>query len=462
MYKRQHIHFIGVGGIGMSGIATLLLKLGYHVSGSDLKETETTRRLTDLGGVIYYGHRAENIRGAGVVVVSSAIPPDNPELLAAKAAKIPVIPRAEMLAELMRLHRYGVAVAGAHGKTTTSSMVAAVLSAGGLDPTSVIGGKVNGLGTNARLGQRDFIVAEADESDGSFLLLTPSIVVVTNIDAEHLDHYRDLGEIQEAFVSFINKVPFYGVAIVCLDDPHLSTLLPRLKKRLLTYGLSAQADIRATDIVPSGHQTSFVARYQNRILGRIVLPLAGIHNVVNALAALAVGLELEIPFRHIREGLEGFAGVARRLEILGEAAGAVFIDDYAHHPTEIRASLAAVRDMFPKRPLLVVFQPHRYTRTKALWEQFATCFFESDRLVVTDIYPASEPEIPGVEASALAKAIADHGHGAVTYVPKGGLIEAVASMVRPGEVVVTLGAGDIGRLARAIFEYFQKERAQCA
>ncbi|WP_456431116.1 UDP-N-acetylmuramate--L-alanine ligase [Thermosulfuriphilus sp.] len=436
----------------MSGIAALLLKLGYKVSGSDLRATEITRRLEALGGTIFYGHRTENIIGAQVIVVSSAIRPDNPELKAALEAKVPVIPRAEMLAELMRLHRYGVAVAGAHGKTTTSSLVAAVLAAGGLDPTSVIGGKVNGLGTNARLGQRDFIVAEADESDGSFLLLTPSIVVVTNIDAEHLDHYEGLEEIKEAFVAFINKVPFYGVAIVCLDDPYLSALRPRLKKRLLTYGLSAQADVRATDIVPLGGRMSFGVRFHGQLLGRITLPLAGIHNVLNALAAVAVGLELEIPFEQIREGIEQFSGVARRLEIKGEIKGTVFIDDYAHHPTEIRASLAAIREMFPKRPLLAIFQPHRYSRTQALWDQFSTCFFETDRLVVTDIYPASELPVPGVTGEALARAIADHGHGSVTYIPKEKLVGQVISRIRPAEVVVTLGAGDIGRLLLEILQ----------
>ena len=366
MYRKtKHIHFVGIGGIGMSGIAELLLSLGYRVSGSDLRTTDITRRLAGMGGVIHEGHEAPWVEGADVVVTSTAIAVDNPEVVAAREQHIPVIQRAEMLAELMRLKKYGIAVAGSHGKTSTTSMVATVLAEAGLDPTVVVGGKVHGFGSNAKLGEGEFLVAEADESDGSFLKLSPVIEVITNIDREHLDFYRDIEQIKDYFVDFVERLPFYGVAIVCFDNDHVAQILPRLQKRILTYGLTEQADLQAVHIVTGGGTSEFTVRFRDRELGRVRLNRPGRHVIYNSLAAIGVALELEIDFAVIARALEGFQGVQRRLQVKGEAGGVLVIDDYGHHPTEIRATLDAVRERCPDRPAALAFQPRPYTRTRA-------------------------------------------------------------------------------------------------
>jgi UDP-N-acetylmuramate--alanine ligase len=462
MYKKnKHIHFVGIGGIGMSGIAELLLNLGYTVSGSDLRESAITRRLASLGGRIHIGHQGEWIKGADVVVTSTAVKADNPEVLAASQAQVPVIRRAEMLAELMRLKRFGIAVAGSHGKTTTTSMVGWVLAQAGLDPTVVIGGQVNSLGTNAKLGQGEFLVAEADESDGSFLHLSPVVEVVTNIDLEHLDYYRDIDQIKEVFLEFINKIPFYGAAVICLDDPDVADLLPLIKKRLITYGMSAQAQIRARDIVTVGLSTRFEVYQGGEHLGQIVLPLAGIHNVYNTLAAVGVGLELDIPFAVIAEAMASFSGVQRRLQIKGEGHGITVVDDYGHHPTEIRATLSAMRAAWPNRRLVVFFQPHRYSRTHGLMREFSTAFYEADILYVTEIYPAGEAPIPGVTSATLVDSIQAHGHKQAYMAPTLEQIAAVAmTIIKPGDVVLTLGAGSIYRAGEQILKTLQEQETQ--
>jgi UDP-N-acetylmuramate--alanine ligase len=453
MYPRfQHIHFIGIGGIGMSGIAEVLLNLGYRVSGSDLRDTEITRRLASLGGTIYYGHKPEHIQGAEVVVISSAVRPDNPEVVAARQALLPVIPRAEMLAELMRL-KYGVAVAGSHGKTTTTSMVANVLAHGGLDPTVIIGGRLDKWGSNARLGQGSFLVAEADESDGSFLHLSPSIAVVTNIDLEHLDYYRDLDHIRETFLEFLGRLPFYGLAILCLDDPHLPALIPKLKKRYRTYGLTAQADLQAREIVHQGLSTRYLLYQGGKELLEIRFKLPGIHNVYNSLAAVAVGLELEIPLDKIREAFESLEGVQRRFQIRGEYGGATVVDDYGHHPTEIKATLNAARACWPDRRLVVIFQPHRYTRTRALFEEFTTAFYQADRLLLLPIYAAGEDPLEGVRTEALVERIKEKGHRDVSFVS--GPAEATALLkqtLTPDDILITLGAGDVWKIGQDLVE----------
>ncbi len=426
----------------MSGIAEVLLNLGYQVSGSDLRESEITRRLCELGGVIAYGHRSDNVQGADVVVTSTAVKTDNPEVLEAHRRLIPVIPRAEMLAELMRM-KYGIAVAGTHGKTTTTSMVATVLSHGGIDPTSVIGGRLDLLGSNAKLGQGKFLVAEADESDGSFLHLSPTIAVVTNIDADHLDFYSDLEEIKQTFINFINKVPFYGLAVICLDDPNIQEILPQVNKRFTTYGLSSQADFRATHLEHSGGRTSFVVHHRGEELGRISIGMPGRHNVLNALSAVAVAMELDLPFATIAEGFEDFGGVQRRFQVKYDRAGVMVVDDYGHHPAEIKATLAAARSGWDRR-VIAVFQPHRFSRTEALLGDFATAFYQADHLVVTDIYAAGEEPIPGVDAAGLTKAIVEHGHKDAHYIADPNAIVAhLMREVREGDIVITLGAGNI-------------------
>ena len=445
MYKRSyHIHFVGIGGIGMSGIAELLLNLDHQVSGSDLQETEITRRLENLGATIYYNHQPQQVAGADVVVVSSAIDSNNPEVVAAnKDYHLPVIRRAEMLAELMRL-KYAVLVAGAHGKTTTTSMVGTVLAEGGLDPTVVIGGRLNAWGTNAKLGKGDFVVAEADESDGTFLLYSPTISLVTNIDTEHLDFYQDLDEIKETFLEFMNQVPFYGLNILCLEDENIQSLLPRIKKRLVTYGFSAQADFQARDISFAGLSGSYLACYRGQELGKVNLSIPGWHNVLNSLGAVAVGHELEIPFPAICRGLKEMTGVQRRFQIKGEVSGIIVIDDYGHHPAEIKAVLKTVAECFPAHRRYVLFQPHRFTRTQALFEDFTTAFYQSDVLIVTDIYAASERPIPGVHAEKLATAIQEHGHGNIRYIANPvDVIPLLMEEVREKDVVLTLGAGNI-------------------
>ncbi|MDH3554588.1 MAG: UDP-N-acetylmuramate--L-alanine ligase [Syntrophobacteria bacterium] len=460
MYKRSyHIHFVGIGGIGMSGIAELLLNLGHQVSGSDIQETEITRRLETLGATISYSHQPQQVAGADAVVVSSAIDSDNPEVAAANMDyHIPVIRRAEMLAELMRL-KYAVLVAGAHGKTTTTSMVGTVMAEGGLDPTVIIGGRLNAWGTNAKLGQGDFVVAEADESDGTFLLYSPTISLVTNIDTEHLDFYKDLDEIKETFLEFINQVPFYGLNILCLEDENIQGLLPRIKKRMVTYGFSAQADFQARDLAFDGLNVSYRAFYCGQELGKVTLPIPGQHNALNSLAAVAVGHELEIPFSAICRGLQEMTGVQRRFQIKGEVNGVTVIDDYGHHPTEIKAVLKTMASSFPGRRRLVLFQPHRYTRTQALFEDFTTAFYQSDVLIVTEIYAASEPVIPGVHAEKLTTAIQKHGHGNVRYIPDHlALVPSLVEEVRGGDVVLTLGAGNIWQTGEALLEKLKERK----
>jgi UDP-N-acetylmuramate--alanine ligase len=452
MFKKiKHIHFVGIGGIGMSGIAEVLLNLGYKVSGSDMKESDTTERLRSLGGEIAIGHRAENVTTPHVVVISSAVKSDNVEVIAAREQQVPVIPRAEMLAELMRL-KYGVAIAGAHGKTTTTSMVSTVLAAGGIDPTVVIGGKLNSLGTNAKLGQGEFLVAEADESDGSFLKLSPTIAVVTNIDAEHLDYYKDIDEIKAAFLTFINKVPFYGVAVLCLDQPHIQALIPKVEKRYQTYGMSTQADYQAKDISLRPLGSTFRVLHHSEDFGMFELAVPGVHNIANSLAAIAVARELEVEVDTIRKALREFSGVQRRFQIKGEAGGIIVVDDYGHHPTEVRATLAAAAAGLERR-VVVVFQPHRYTRTRHLLEEFFTAFNQADKLIILDIYAAGEKPIPGISGQALYEGIKKHGHKDVTYFPdRETVAEHVASQLKKGDLLITLGAGDVWKIGEQVVE----------
>jgi len=442
----QRIHLIGIGGSGMSGIAEVLLSSGYAVSGSDLKSSPVTLHLQKLGATIYEAHAAENVRGAHVVVVSSAVPADNVEIVEAHRQKIPVIPRAEMLAELMRL-KSGIAVAGAHGKTTTTSMVASVLAAAGLDPTFVVGGRVNHAGSNARVGEGEYMVVEADESDGSFLLLAPVIAVITTIDREHLDHYKSLEEIQDAFLQFANRVPFYGSVVLCLDEPNVQAILPGVKRPVITYGTSSQADLIISDVKLNGLSSEFRLKYHGDDLGVFGLPAPpGIHNVRNAAAAAAVALALNVPADLIRQGLAKFSGVGRRFEIKGNFSGVTLIDDYGHHPAEIRATLEAARGCDYKR-LLVLFQPHRFTRTKHLWEDFCRSFNHADILVITDIYAAGESPIEGITGESLASAISAAGHKSVVYTStlQGG-IEFILREARAGDAVLTIGAGSVGRV----------------
>ncbi len=452
MFKRiKHIHFVGIGGIGMSGIAEVLLNLGYRVSGSDMKESDTTARLRKLGGVISIGHNAGNITSPHVVVISSAVKNDNVEVLAAREKQIPVIPRAEMLAELMRL-KYGVAIAGAHGKTTTTSMVSTVLAAGGIDPTVVIGGKLNSLGTNAKLGQGEFLVAEADESDGSFLKLSPTIAVVTTIDAEHLDYYKNIEEIKDAFLAFINKVPFYGVSILCLDQQHIQSLSPSVQKRYQTYGMSTQADYQARDISLRQLGSTFKVLHHNRDLGLFELMVPGVHNICNSLAAIAVARELEIDVETIRKALKEFSGVQRRFQIKGAVQGIIVVDDYGHHPTEVKATLAAAASSMERR-VVVVFQPHRYTRTQHLLEEFFTAFNQADKLIIMDIYAAGEKPIPGVSGQALYEGIKKYGHKDVTYIPdKDKVADHMTTILKKGDLMITLGAGDVWKIGEQVLE----------
>ncbi|XYI00491.1 UDP-N-acetylmuramate--L-alanine ligase [Sorangium sp. So ce1128] len=448
----RHVHFVGVGGVGMSGLAEILRSLEFEVSGSDLKESSTTRRLTSLGVRIDIGHRAENVRGVDVVVYSSAIRPENPELTEARALGIPAIGRAEMLAELMRV-KYGVAIAGSHGKTTTTSLVATVLRAAGLDPTVVVGGKMAALGTNARLGAGDLLVAEADESDGSFLRLTPTIAVVTNIDPEHLDHYGTHERIKDAFVEFAARVPFYGLAVLCLDHPHVQDLLPRIPRRHVTYGVSPQSDYSARGIQFRGLETSFNAYRRGEPLGGFTVKMPGAHNVLNCLATIAVADELEVPLDVTKQALATFGGVARRFTIVGSIGGITLVDDYGHHPAEIRATVDAARRAFPGEDhrIVVAFQPHRHTRTRDLFDEFTRAFNQADVLLVTDIYAAGEPPIPGITAERLVQSIREHGHHDARFVAdKADLPEALEQIVRPGDVVIALGAGDVNACVREL------------
>ncbi|MDP3278125.1 MAG: UDP-N-acetylmuramate--L-alanine ligase [Deltaproteobacteria bacterium] len=454
----KHIHFVGIGGIGMSGIAEVLLSLGYKVTGTDAKSGDMTRRLESLGAACFVGHEASYVEGADVVVFSSAIVRDNPELVAARARGIPVIRRAEMLAELMRL-KHGIAIGGSHGKTTTTSLVATVLQHAGLDPTVVIGGKLNALGTNARAGTGDLLVAEADESDGSFLKLSPVIAVITNIDPEHLDHYGSHEAIKTAFVDFAERIPFYGLAILCLDHPHVQDILPRIDRRVVTYGTSAQADYRADDVELNGPLASFTLIRHGESLGRFTVRLTGRHNVLNTLSVIAIADELGIDPSVTREALESFAGVQRRFTITDEIDTVTLVDDYAHHPAEIEATLEAAHAGF-KRRLLVIFQPHRYTRTHDLFDAFSRAFNRADELIVTEIYAAGEAPIEGIDGTSLAEAIRKHGHHRVHFCSDKSALPSLAhSLTRPGDMVISLGAGDVNQALRPLADMLRTDRS---
>jgi UDP-N-acetylmuramate--alanine ligase len=457
--KIQQIHFVGIGGIGMSGIAEVLLNLGYRVSGSDLKSSAVTQRLSSLGAMVFEGHRAENIAGAEVVVTSSAISQENPEVLEAHKLHVPVIQRAEMLAELMRL-KYGIAIAGMHGKTTTTSMVAAVLAGGGLDPTVVVGGRVDAMGSNARLGKSQYLVAEADESDRSFLKLSPILSVVTNIDREHMDCYRNMRDVKKTFLQFMDRVPFYGMVVACNDDPLLRRLLPEVQRRIVTYGTKRGSDFwiklgetganAGTGVGDPRPLSHFSVSYRQKDLGEFTLHVPGVHNILNATAAIAVGVGLDVGVEAIRAGLDQFRGVDRRFQSRGRAAGVSVIDDYGHHPTEIKATLAAARQCgFHK--VHVVFEPHRYTRTRDLIDDFTTAFGDADSLFVLDIYAASEKPIEGITGEALARAIREKGGRSAQYV--GSFADAVSSaaaVAQEGDMILTLGAGSVSQLGPMI------------
>ncbi len=451
-FRPQHVHFVGIGGIGMSGIAEVLLTLGYQVSGSDLKSTPVTERLAKLGANIQLGHRAENAAGAKAVVVTSAVDAQNPEIAEARRLQIPVIPRGEMLAELMRL-KFGIAIAGSHGKTTTTSMVACILNAAGMDPTVVVGGRVAAMqGSNARVGKSAILVVESDESDGSFLKLAPIIAVVTNIDREHLDHYASLDEIESAFADFVNKVPFYGAAVLCMEDANVQKIFPDIRRRTITYGRSAQVDLEIHSVALSPTGSNFSIRRAGTELGSFPVSVPGIHNVLNATAAIAVGIEMEVPIEKIRDGLAVFTGVDRRFSIRGMEHGVTVIDDYGHHPTEVKATLAAAK-LSPYRRILVLFQPHRFSRTRHLLDEFGTAFHQADDLYLLDIYAASETALEGVNAQALLEGIRAHGHRSAHYVSsmeEG--IEAVVGAANSGDLIITLGAGNVSQAADKILE----------
>jgi UDP-N-acetylmuramate--alanine ligase len=464
--KIQQIHFVGIGGIGMSGIAEVLLNLGYKVSGSDLKSSAVTQRLAGLGAAVFEGHRAKNIAGAEVVVTSSAISTENPEVAEAHKLHVPVIQRAEMLAELMRL-KYGIAIAGMHGKTTTTSMVAAVLAAGGLDPTVVVGGRVDALGSNARLGKSQYLVAEADESDRSFLKLSPILSVVTNIDREHMDCYRNMRDVKKTFLEFMDRVPFYGMIVACNDDPLLRRLLPQVQRRILTYGTKRGSDFliglgngsESKSVRVEGQPLSrFHVSYREKDLGEFTLHVPGVHNVLNATAAIAVGVGLDVGMDEIRAALEQFRGVDRRFHLRGRVAGVSVIDDYGHHPTEIKATLAAARQC-GFRKIHVVFQPHRYTRTRDLIEEFATAFDDADTLFVLDIYAASEKPIEGISGEALARTIREKSGRSAEYLSSfADVVSAAAAVAEDGDMILTLGAGSVSQLGPTILEKL-KDRA---
>jgi UDP-N-acetylmuramate--alanine ligase len=451
--KAKHVHFVGIGGIGMSGIAELLINLGYEVSGSDIKKSPVIRRLSELGGKISINHGKENIKGADVVVYSSAVSDDNPEIVEAKEKYIPVIPRAEMLAELMRL-KYGVAVAGTHGKTTTTSMIASILSCGNLDPTVVIGGRLDIWGgSNAKLGMGDILIAESDESDGSFMVLSPTISVVTNIDYEHIEHYGDMDTLRKTFINFINKIPFYGLAILCLDDEEIQGIIPQLRKRYLTYGMNSQADLRAVDIERRQLEVGFDLIFRNESLGPVVVGMPGDHNVLNALGAISVGLELDIDLDHIKEGIRNLGGLERRFQVKGEQNNILVLDDYGHHPTEVIATLQTAKTCWPEKRLIVVFQPHRYSRTEALFDRFVLSFNQADILIVAPIYSAGEAPIEGVNAEWLYQGIKEHGHKEVILCTnKSDILEVLLELIRPGDAVMTLGAGDIFNVGEALLK----------
>jgi len=455
MLKRfKHVHFVGIGGIGMSGIAEVLLNLGYKVTGSDVRATAITERLERLGATIYPRHDAQNVTGAHVVVTSSAVRPDNAEIQEAERRKVPVIPRAEMLAELARL-KYSITVAGTHGKTTTTSMIATVLDCAGMDPTIVVGGRLDTIGSNARLGKGEFIVLEADESDRSFLLLSPTIAVVTNIEADHLDHYRDLEDIQTAFLTFINKVPFYGAAILCLDEPAVQSLIPQIKRRIVTYGTAAPADVSITDVNVDGLGSSFILRFNGGAKLKFRLHVPGMHNVLNATGAFAAAREMGIEPNVIAAALESFPGVERRFQVKSRD-GVTVIDDYAHHPTEIRATLSAAKGANFRR-IFVIFQPHRYTRTFHLFDDFARAFNLADSVLILDIYPAGENPIEGITTQALIEKIKSFGHKNAIYAPDFEMIESyIVATAKDGDAVIVMGAGNVTKLSDILSERFSK------
>ncbi len=449
----RRIHFIGIGGTGMSGLAEVLLRMEYEISGSDLARTEVTDRLASLGARVRIGHAAVNVKGCDLVVVSSAIGRGNPEVRAARRLGLPTLKRGEMLAEIMRLH-HGIAIAGSHGKTTTTSLVGHLLAKAGFDPTVVVGGRLKMIGGNARMGSGRYLVAEADESDGSFLDLSPTVAVVTNIDREHLDHYRDLRDIQSAFLKFMRRVPFYGLAVVCGDDPNVRTLLPRMRKRVVTYGFGADNHLRALDLRSDGMRQEFTVEWQGARLGKARIGIPGRHNVENALAALAVGLDLGVPAAECLGAFDDFEGVGRRFEIKGEAGGVVLVDDYGHHPTEIAATLATARSVYRRR-LVVVFQPHRYTRTQALAREFAEVLKDVDLLVLADVYPAGERPIPGIGSDLIVDALRIFPSREIIRVK--GFDEAASQLpglLRPGDLLLTLGAGDVSRWGERILERY--------
>jgi UDP-N-acetylmuramate--alanine ligase len=457
----QHIHFVGIGGIGMSGIAEVLANLGFRVTGSDQKKSEVTAHLEELKVGVTEGHAAENVGDAHVVVRSTAVRDDNPEIIEARRRSIPVIPRAEMLAELMRMKLYTVACAGSHGKTTTTSMVATVLGVAGLDPTFVVGGIVRSYRSNARLGKSELMVVEADESDRSFLMLTPMIAVVTNIDREHMDYYHDMEDVRRCFADFVNKVPFYGAAVLCLDDPHVQAVIPKVERRRITYGMSAQADISAHEITyDHSFGSTFTVLSGINVLGKVSLRVPGKHNVYNSLAAIAVGLELDVPFDTIAHALGEFSGAERRFQFKGDEKGITVVDDYGHHPTEIKATLSAARIGAPNRRIVVLFQPHRYSRTADLLDEFASAFNNADVLLVTDIYAASEAPIEGINAEALTGRIKSYGHKNAEYIGAlEGAAESLHSTVREGDLVITLGAGSVHRSGDQLLELLRNEEA---
>ena len=453
--KSKKMHFIGIGGIGMSGIAEILINLGYDVSGSDLRESEQTKRLRQLGATIYIGHYPSNIKDYHVVVTSSAISKNNPEIIEAKKRKIPVIHRSEMLAELVRL-KHGIGVAGTHGKTTTSSMLAYILYHGGLNPTAVVGGKVLNFGSNARIGEGQYFVFEADESDGSFLKLLPTIGIVTNIDADHLDHYKYFEGIKEAFITYMNNIPFYGYSVVCMDDPVVAEVLPRIERPYVTYGFNPGANFKATNIKLLNGSTRYSCYYNDKLLGEIVLNLLGKHNIINSLAVVAVALELGLTFGVIAEAIAQFQGVGRRLEKIGETNGIIVVDDYGHHPTEIRATLDALKQLGKR--LIVVFQPHRYTRTQYLYDEFGQAFTMADELFLTEIYPAGEEPIEGVSSNLIQQSVKKHEGRDVVVIPHLDQVpDYISPIVREGDVIVTLGAGDIYKVGHAILSMLDKK-----
>ena len=446
--KTKRIHFIGIGGSGMSGIAEVLINQGYEVSGSDQTKTPVTEHLEKLYAKIFIGHASKNIGESQVVVVSSAIGLDNPEVAKAKELMIPVIPRAEMLAELMRM-KYGIAVAGTHGKTTTTSLVSSVLAGGNLDPTVIIGGRLKNTGSHAKLGQSKFLVAEADESDGSFMRLSPSIVVVTTLDEEHMDFYKTLENMKNTFLKFINKIPFYGSAILCLDDVNIQSLIPKVEKRYITYGLSSQADYTAGNISIEGLSTYFNVHHCGKILGRIRSGSLGQHNILNTLAAVAVGMELDLDFKTVVSSLAQFEGVQRRFEIVEQSSELIMIDDYGHHPVEIKATLKTAKDSWPTKKLIVLFQPHRYSRTKSLMKDFWSAFNDADTLLVIDIFPAGESPIENVHANDIVNGVRDYGHKNTTYIKsQNDLNKCLDQLIKPGDIFMTLGAGDVWKLGK--------------